>query len=542
MFENIAAIDIGTSSIKIVTVKTGFRDFQVSAFTYEDIDQNIEDPRDAIREALTRALGENELGEYKLLVNLPMEKAIIRNITFPFNDFEKIAEAIPFEAEENVPFKLDDLSMDFQRLKSNNPEEGRVLLAATHKVNVQDYLTLLNEFDLHPIRMGLESDSLFECYRYFNKIDDETVIQLDIGYTKTVINIITENSLLYTRSIPIGVSNILDEIASVVNSSREEANSLFENLNLDMVTLDNNLQRENYKKLKINKAKLKQIYTKSNDVIAELINQVSITLKSFMLNFSDIEFNRILLSGGGSSITGIGTIISNEFDIPVVSLPFMDEYSEVKIRSQFPISFGAILAYLNRKSNGVNFLKGDFLPDIVSSSRKIYYLSGAFGVLSAIVLIIYIITSSVMKSGATEEYDIILQERFKKYFHSKKTPDDPIKEAMKMLTKEKKEFDSLKGIMQSDEKVLDMLKDVISDFPDDSSFDLRNLVLNERALRIDGNVVSSNSIDEFKNKLNESKKFASVNLNTNMRKNQVRFTLNIKLKLKEKNRPTKKVN
>ena len=217
MFENIAALDIGTSRVKLVTVKTGFRDFQVTSLSHEDVDHSIEDQDEALRDALSRLLREKDLKGHTLYTNLPMEKAIIRNINFPFSDVEKIAEAIPFEAEENIPFKLEDLSMDFQPLKNINPDEGRILLAATHRDTIYDFLGIFKEFDITPVRMGLESNALFECYRYFNKIESESVIQLDIGHDKTIINMIKDNSLLYTRSISVGTGMIIDIIAASRN-------------------------------------------------------------------------------------------------------------------------------------------------------------------------------------------------------------------------------------------------------------------------------------------------------------------------------------
>ena len=61
MFENIAAIDVGTSSIKIVTVKTGFRDFQVTSFAYEDVDFQIKNRESAISDAISRILKEKNI-------------------------------------------------------------------------------------------------------------------------------------------------------------------------------------------------------------------------------------------------------------------------------------------------------------------------------------------------------------------------------------------------------------------------------------------------------------------------------------------------
>ncbi len=534
MFENLAAIDIGTSSVKLVTAKTGLRDFQVTSFTYQDIDYSIGNYEEALKDALSRLLRENDLKGYTLMTNLPMEKAIIRNITFPFNDIEKIAEAIPFEAEENIPFKIEDLSLDFQSLKSKNQEEGRILMAATHKDTLHDFLHILSEFQIKPIRMGLESNALFECYRYFNTIEDETVLQIDIGHNKSIVNIINNNNLLYTRSISIGLELIYEELVDDLEITFSDAVRVFENLHLDLTSLDNNYQRDFYKAHNLNKAKLKSIYDKSLEVVKELIEQIALTIKAFYTGFGELTINRFIISGGGSNILGIGQLISSEFDAPVVSLPFLEGYTEIKIRTQFPIAFGTLLCHLNRKRPMINFLKGEFLPDLVSESKKVYYLSGAFGVLSVIILVAYFIISTILESSTNKKYEALLQERFKRYFYGKHLTGDPIKEATRILEDERKEYDSIKAILKSDDKVLDVLKDILSYFPKDESFELKSLVINERIIRFDGTLSSSKPIDDFKNKLTESRLFDSVTLNTNINKrNQVLFSMNIKLKIPE---------
>lgn len=513
-------------------VRTGLKDFHVTSFIYEDIDSTIENRDKAVRDALSNLIAENSLDGYKLITNLPMEKAIIRNITFPFNDIEKIADALPYEAEEDIPFKLEDLIMDFQPLKSTIPDEGRVLLAAANKSAIHDYLSLLNDFNIHPIKMGLEPNALFECYTYFNKIEDEAIVQLDIGNNKTIINIIKDKSLLYTRCISIGVNTIYHAISDRLNLPLGETVKLFQDLNLDLTSLENNIQRDYYKTLKLNKGQLKSIYEKTFAVVVELIEQILITIKAFITDFGNVDFNRILMSGGGSSITGVGTMISRELDLPVVTLPFLENYDDSKIHTQFPTAFGTVLNYLNRRSPSINFLKGDFLPDIVSTSRKIYYLSGTFAALSLFVLLVYIISSSLLKSSTNRKYDKVLRDRYRRYFHTRVISADPVRDAMKLLAQEKKEFENLDAIIRSKDKLLDIMKDVIMFFPKDESFELNNMVLNERIIRIDGTIRSSKNIDDYKNKLIQSKKFDSVTLNTNITKrNLIRFSMTIKLRI-----------
>ena len=196
MFENIAAFDIGTSSIKVVTIKTGIKNFQVRNFIYEDISIENENT-DAITTVLKQIITENELEEYKILINLPMQKTIIRNLSFPFSDKEKIAEAIPFETEDIIPFNLEDIVLDFQLIKNKNHELGNVLLAAAPKEAVQKQISYFKEVGISPISMGLEAQAIFECYRYFNKIKDEGIMQIDIGNEKTILNIIHDNNLLF---------------------------------------------------------------------------------------------------------------------------------------------------------------------------------------------------------------------------------------------------------------------------------------------------------------------------------------------------------
>jgi type IV pilus assembly protein PilM len=219
LFENIAAIDLGATSVKMIKVRTGIRNFQIKSLSYEDIDADNPDYPAAAGAALKKMLADDPVSGFTVISNLPMEKAIIRNITFPFSDVEKIAEAIPFEAEENVPFRLEDLTMDFQALHSGRPDEGRVLLAASRKDTVNDHVRLLQEAGLIPVHLGLEANSLFSCYSYLNRVAAENVIQIDMGYTKSIINIIIDGRLQYTRSCGASVKSIISAMASLLKIS-----------------------------------------------------------------------------------------------------------------------------------------------------------------------------------------------------------------------------------------------------------------------------------------------------------------------------------
>jgi type IV pilus assembly protein PilM len=532
VFENIAAIDVGSSSIKLVTVKTGFRDFQLKSFNYEDIDPDVEDHQAAVIGTMRKILTEEDLSGYRVITNLPMEMEILRTISFPFSDVEKIADAIPYEAEENIPFKLEELQLDFQSLKSNKEGEGRILLAAAHKDNILNFLSLLNETGIKPVRMGMEANALFECYRYFNKIENEAVVQIDIGNNKTILNFIANNNLLYTRSISVGVDEIIGIMAASFKIKRSEAVRLFQSLNLDLISFENNVQRDHYKTLGLTRQQLKRIFTAAQDAADELIEQIILTLRAMQVECGEIVFNRALISGGGSNITGIGSIIAKELDIPVDALPFLEDYKEQNIRTQFPIAFGTMLAYINRRRSSINFLKGEFIPDVASETNKIYYLSGGFAVLTVLILIINFILTAVLTARTNAQYNKVLTEQYNRYFHARPDSGDPITDARKLIAKERKELEGINKLIPDNSSFLDVLKDMLAYFPKDSNFLLNNLVYNESVIMIEGMAGASASIDAFKESLLKTKKYDSVTLNIKYsRQNEVRFSMTIKHKI-----------
>ena len=248
----------------------------------------------------------------------------------------------------------------------------------------------------------------------------------------------------------------------------------------------------------------------------------------------------MLISGGGANLAGIGTLISKELEIPVVSLPFVEGYDDIKIQTQFPIVFGTMLSYIHSKKSTVNFLKGEFVPDIASATRKIYYLAFTFISLTLLVFFIKLISSMILTARSNSYYNDILRKNFKSYFR-KEAGKDPIKQANSILKKKKKDYESVANLISEDSSVLELLKEILTYWEKDDSFDLRNLTINERIIRIDGSIGSSKAIDQFKEKLNQTKKFDSVTLNIRYtRKNEVPFTMTIKKKLKKDTKKKKK--
>ncbi len=412
MFNNIAALDIGSSSIKMILAKSTLRSFKIEYMIYQNIDLDIS-YEEALASALSSLIEKHDLKNYQIIINFPFEKSIIRDFEFPFNEEDKISDALPFMIQENTPFKIEDLKFDFQYTDKGN---GKILVAASHKDFLEYYIELFKENNLTISHIGLESNSLKECYTYFNDIENENAVLIDIGFNKTIINLINNNNLVFTRCITTGVSNIIETITSQLKISKNEALEIFDKLHIDLTSLDNNYKKQLYKNYNISKQKFRNIFKSVNDTYSEIGGQILLTLKSFATKEPTIIFDRILLSGGASNTTGIGNLLANQIDLTFSILPFSEEYNDIKIKTQFPIVFGILLSYLNNKQRKINLLIEKNHVTFSFQYIKKFRLAILFTTLALIILIITIIIGSILKSHLHSKMEKQLVKQFNQYF------------------------------------------------------------------------------------------------------------------------------
>ena len=106
MFDNIISIDIGASSVKLIKARRNIRNFEIITALIEDINQDeaMTDYAAALRTSLAALTVKENPAESNVIITVSSDLVFFRNISFPFSDMNKIREAIPFEAEENIPY------------------------------------------------------------------------------------------------------------------------------------------------------------------------------------------------------------------------------------------------------------------------------------------------------------------------------------------------------------------------------------------------------------------------------------------------------
>lgn len=534
LFDNIASIDAGYSSVKLIKAKRGIRNFEIISVSIEeyDLDLFLNDSNSAVTEAIQRIIEREDLSEFIIITTFPSDKVLFRNISFPFSDPSKIADIIRYEAVESIPYPIEKVSLTFQMLPVNADAGRSVILSALTKESIEEKISNMNVCGISPQFGGLESNAHLRCYEYFNSVNNENVLVIDLGHKKTVIDIISDSALVFTRSINYGISDLIAYISETLKISMNEARKTLIDLDLDLSSFDTFISSDCFKRSGISRPKMKKIHEYACDVINRIVEEISLTIKAGSSFNEYIEFSRIIMTGGGSNLRGISKILSDETGIPVVFMPFLNGYPDTDIRSRCSVSLGNILVFMNHRNDSVNFLQGEFSAGKTSDSSKRYLLPAVFIILAIAVFIINIFITFIQVTRSQSYTDDILKQKYKRYFGSQTIPADPVREATMLIQKEQKELKVLRELIGNEEPFIPVLNLITNSFQGAEGFDIRKLNFDGKSISIEGETAKSSDLENFKKNLLDSGEFESVSLNIrDTSKSRNLFTMTITKKL-----------
>jgi type IV pilus assembly protein PilM len=232
--KNVVGLDIGTNSIKLVEVeesKGGLRlkNFGITPIPKDSIVNGAIVNHDAVVSAIQQLLSNLKVKTRDAVSSVSGHPVIIKKISMPQTTDDEMEESIKFEAEQYIPFDLDEVNIDYQILAV---EEGKsdhmsVMLVAAKKVMISDYVKVLTDAGLNPVILDIDVFALENAYEA-NYQDDEpqAVALIDIGASTININIIKAGLSAFTRDIFLGGNQVTEEIQKHFGISFDEAETL----------------------------------------------------------------------------------------------------------------------------------------------------------------------------------------------------------------------------------------------------------------------------------------------------------------------------
>ena len=306
-------VDISSTSVKVLELSVKNNRYWVESYALVPlpegsvVEKNILNP-EAVGDALERAVNLANVQSTDVALAVPTSMVITKIIEMDadMNDDEREIQ-IRDDAEQYIPFPLDEASLDFEVLPDRlaNPNRVNVLLVATRIENVEARAEALELGGLMPKIADVESFAIENAFKVFSDtlpMGVNTVGILDIGHTMTTLSVMQNNKVIYTREQVFGGKQLTQEIQNRYGLSFEEAGRAKKSRTLpddyDIEVLEPFLEA--------------------------VVQQAARSLQFFFSSSQFNEIDHILLAGGNANIPGLAKLLQQKLGYRVtIANPFL---------------------------------------------------------------------------------------------------------------------------------------------------------------------------------------------------------------------------
>jgi type IV pilus assembly protein PilM len=311
--KSLVGLDIGSSAVKAVELKPVGKTYKVSAFGSEPVppdsivDGAIIDGG-AVADAIRRLFDGRGIKTKDVAASLSGNAVIVKKITLPVMTEAELAESIYWEAEQYIPFDIQDVNLDYQILDSGTGGgKGTmdVLLVAAKKEKIADYTGVIAQAGRSAVVVDVDAFALQNAYEVNYGIQPgAVVVLLNAGASATNINILNGDQSVFTRDISIGGNAYTEALQKELNLPFELADQLKRGVPVDGMTFD-------------------EARPVLRAVSENVMLEIQKTFDFFKATAASDRIDRIMLSGGASRAEGFTEMLTERFEAPVEVLdPF----------------------------------------------------------------------------------------------------------------------------------------------------------------------------------------------------------------------------
>lgn len=300
----IVGIDIGSYAVKVCQLQKAGTGYRVVALGSANIpfgaveDGVLVEPTE-VAKVVSGLIKNLKIKEKKVGISISGHSVIVKRIGLSNLDDEALAEYIKSEAEQYIPFDINEVYLDYYRIKRGGSDNNRgdVMLVAAKKEVVNAYINMLREIKLKVAVVDVDECVMENILEAVSGIH-ENIILVDIGAAKMNINILVDGVSVLARDIPVGSEQLTEQIANVLEVDINEA----EKIKLGAVTN----QEDN--------EKISKVYS---EICDGWIREIKKTLDSYLEKRKHKPIESLVLSGGGAKIKGLTEYIQQSIGVNV---------------------------------------------------------------------------------------------------------------------------------------------------------------------------------------------------------------------------------
>lgn len=316
--KGVAGLDVGSSSIKIVELDGKLNNLSLESLGFENLANDaIVDGQimelNLVSDVIQNVCKDHQIKAPQVVTGVSGHSVIIKNIVLPPMSRDELEESIDWHAEEHIPYDLSDVNLDYH-VTAETSQETQVLIAACKRERIDTLRQAIQLAGRQPVAIDVDTFALQNCYEVNYQPDDSQVVTLlNIGASTMNVNLVQGSRSLFTRDITIGGSQFTDILQKNLGISFLQAEAVKRGVSDAVEGIEE-----------------KAIEPLMGNVTEMVAMEIQKTFDFYRATTEDDYFvpQKILISGGGSKLSGLAQDLSARLEMPVEVL---DPFRNIKV-------------------------------------------------------------------------------------------------------------------------------------------------------------------------------------------------------------------
>ena len=314
---SVVGLDIGSSALKAVELKQTRSGYELVHIAHQNlqsdtiVDGHIID-LNHVSDSISRVWSDQNIKTSHVATSLSGHAVIVKKILLPTMPEEELDEQIHWEAEQYIPFDINDVNLYHEIVGHDSTGQNMdVLLVACKRDKIAQFTQVISQAGKQPVIVDVDAFAIQNAYEAnYHPAPNQTVALLDIGASVLTINIVRGTTSIFTRDISAGGNQYTDLLQKELNLTFEQAEALKRGAEVDQQSAD-------------------QANSAIQSVSEMLALEIQRTLDFFRATSGDApSIDRMLIAGGSSKVAQLAEYLSAKFQMPV---ELFDSFRSIKV-------------------------------------------------------------------------------------------------------------------------------------------------------------------------------------------------------------------
>ena len=372
-------IDIGQCALKALKLRDVQGQLEVEEFEVIPHPQILSGPdvdRDQlIQDAIARFLAGHNVAGTHVAISVPGQASFSRFVKLPPVETKRIPEIVRFEAEQQIPFPINEVIWRYQTFRDPDSPDVEVGIFAMKKSDVAE---MLNHFNLASLRVDTVQVAPLALYNYMSydgqAEEGGATILADVGADKTDL-VIADKGRVWTRTIQIGGNKFTEALVRTFKLSFEKAEEL---------------------KLSAASSKYaRQIFQAMRPVFADLVQEIQRSIGFYTSLHRDTRFTKLVGLGNGFRLPGLQKFMEQNLNVTVMRV---DTFGKLVLGSSvnapsfheavpsLAVAYGLGVQGMGQEEISTNLLPSEIVRFRLWKKKRPYFVAAAVVLLAAMFL------------------------------------------------------------------------------------------------------------------------------------------------------------